>query len=61
MSKIIDKVEFTETYFKKNFRYKDLCEHYLANFTGSNLLTSCLFCVAFDHSVPRHESVRYSS
>ena len=56
MSKLIDKVKFTELYFKKNFRYKDLCEHYLPYFTGSSLLTSCLFCVAFNHSIKEQTS-----
>jgi len=56
MGKLIDKVKFTDVYFKKNFRYKDLCEHYLPCFTGSSLLTSCLFCVAFNHSIKEQTS-----
>ena len=63
--KIIDKVEFNETYFKKNFNYKDLCNVWFPNiFVGSginhafesNLIHLCLFCVAFDQSVPEQTS-----
>ena len=47
--KIIEKVQFTTTYFRKYFNYKQLCEYWLPNCKGGNLLASVVICVGINN------------
>ena len=51
--KIIDKVKFTNEYFKKNLNLKDLCEK--LPYT-EYIIASLVFAVAFDQSIPEQTS-----
>jgi len=51
--KIVDKVKFTESYFKKNFKYKDMCAK--LPYT-EDIIAQLIYSVAFNLSIPEHTS-----
>ena len=43
-----ENVQFTISYFRKNFDYKQLCEDWLPYSQGGNLLNSVVICVGME-------------